>query len=292
MNVLILGKGYIGSYLNDKLKSFASVDFESKKWFNYTDVNTLVKRLLYRQSPTGRPTPVAKYDYVINCSGFTGRPNVDQGEEEKELCYDLNTFAPLRVSNICKLYGINYIHISSGCIYNGYEKLYTEEDPPNFGLFSEEASTYSKSKHAYELGSDYGLILRVRMPFCNMLHERSILTKLLNYDNLVSYVNSKTYIPDLVNFITLFIKGKYPAKQKEILNFVNPEPLSTDQVTGIMKDKGLHNTNWEWVHFEELNTKANRSNCILCTKKLEKKYGFRLLDEEVAIKKALANISI
>ena len=291
MNILILGKGYIGSYLNDKLKSFASVDFESKKWFNYTDVNTLVKRLLYRQSPTGRPGAVAKYDYVINCSGFTGRPNVDQAEEKQDLCYELNTFAPLRVSNMCKLHGINYIHISSGCIYNGYEKQYTEKDDPNFGLFNEEASTYSKSKHAYELGSDYGLILRVRMPFCNNLHERSILTKLLNYDNLVTYVNSKTYIPDLVNFITLFIKGKYPAKEKNILNFVNPVPLSTDQVTDIMKEKGLHNTSWKWVHFEELNTKANRSNCVLCTKKLEKEYGFRLLDEEVAIKKALANIS-
>ena len=122
MNILILGKGYIGNYLNDRLQKIASVDFESKKWFNYTNVNTLAKRLLYKQSPTGRPEAVSKYDYVINCSGFTGRPNVDQGEDEQELCYELNTFTPLRVSSACKLHDINYIHISSGCIYNGYEK--------------------------------------------------------------------------------------------------------------------------------------------------------------------------
>jgi dTDP-4-dehydrorhamnose reductase len=281
MNILILGKGYVGNYLNDRLQAIASVDFENKRWFNYTNARILNKRFKEK-----------KYDYVINCSGFTGRPNVDQGEQEKELCYKLNTFVPLKVSNICKLHNINYIHISSGCIYNGYEKQYTEEDEPNFGLFNEESSTYSKSKHAYELGCDYGLTLRVRMPFCDELHERSILTKLLNYDKLVNYVNSKTYIPDLLDFIELLVRGEYETKAKILLNFVNPKPLGTDQVTHIMQDCGLHNTNWEWVLFEELNTRANRSNCVLSTTKLEETYGFKLQDERVAIEKALANISI
>jgi len=278
MNILILGKGYIGNYLNDRLQKVATVDFENRRWFNYTKLNVLDRRFKDK-----------KYDYVINCSGFTGRPNVDQGEDEQELCYELNTFAPLRISSACKLHDINYIHISSGCIYNGYEKQYTEEDEPNFGLFNEESSTYSKSKHAYELGSDHGLTLRVRMPFCDQLHERSILTKLLNYDNLVNYVNSKTYIPDLLDFIELLIKGSYSTKTKSLLNFVNPKPLATDSITEIMKAQGLYNTNWEWVLFEELNTKANRSNCVLSTKKLEKEYGFKLQDEEVAIKKAVVN---
>jgi dTDP-4-dehydrorhamnose reductase len=127
------------------------------------------------------------------------------------------------------------------------------------------------------------------MPFCDQLHERSILTKLLNYDSLVNYVNSKTYIPDLLDFIELLIKGSYSTKTKSLLNFVNPKPLATDSITDIMKASGLYNTNWEWVLFEELNTKANRSNCVLSTKKLEKEYGFKLQDEEVAIKKAVVN---
>ena len=78
-------------------------------------------------------------------------------------------------------------------------------------------------------------------------------------------------------------------KIRTLLNFVNPRPLATDQVTDIMKKHGLYNTNWEWVHFEELNTKANRSNCVLSTKKLEEEYGFKLQDEEVAIEKAIVN---
>ena len=290
MNILILGKGYVGNYINDRLiktarweqpTKLASVDFESRKQFDYTNLNTLAKRFESK-----------KYDYVINCSGFTGRPNVDEGESKKDLCFKLNTFVPFGVSSMCKLHDINYIHISSGCIYTGYTKQYTEEDEPNFGLFNEESSTYSKSKHAYEIGSDHGLTLRIRMPFCDKLHERSVLTKLLNYNKLVNYVNSKTYIPDLVDFVEMIVHKGRSTKTKSLLNFVNPKPLLTVQVTDIMSNRGLCNTNWEWVQFEELNTKANRSNCILSTEKLEKEYGFKLLDEEVAIEKALANISI
>ena len=99
----------------------------------------------------------------------------------------------------------------------------------------------------------------------------------------------KTYIPDLLDFIELLIKGSYSTKTKSLLNFVNPKPLATDSITEIMKAQGLYNTNWEWVLFEELNTKANRSNCVLSTKKLEKEYGFKLQDEKVAIKKAVVN---
>ena len=121
------------------------------------------------------------------------------------------------------------------------------------------------------------------------MHERSILTKLLNYNKLVNYVNSKTYIPDLLDFIELLVKGGYQTKVKILLNFVNPNPLATDEITDTMKAQGLYNTNWEWVHFEELHLKANRSNCILSTTKLEEAYGFSLQDEKVAIEKAVIN---
>ena len=169
--ILILGYGYVGGYLYRELKKKHDVVIAKKDFLDYTNSKDLDKFL-----------KSSAFDYVINAFGFTGRPNVDQGELEPELCYELNTFAPLRLSMICRSLDINYIHISSGCIYTGYEKQYDEEDEPNFGLYSKESSTYSKSKHAYELGSDYGLILRVRMPFCDKLHERSYLTKIKNYD--------------------------------------------------------------------------------------------------------------
>ena len=279
--IVILGNGYVGSNLYDRLQfqEGYDVNIERRKLLNYTDIKKL-EQYVDKEKP----------DYIINCSGFTGRPNVDEGEDKKELCFDLNTFAPLRISNLCKLKNINYIHISSGCIYTGYGKQYTEEDEPNFGLFNEESSTYSKSKHAFELGCDWGLILRVRMPFCDRLHERSFITKIHKYDNLIDGVNSKTYIPHLLDFIEYFIHRGYEAKDKDILNFVNPRALSTKKVTELMERFEVTNPNWEWVHFCDLETLANRSNCVMSCDKLKKEYGFEISDEEVALEHALTNI--
>ena len=277
--ILILGYGYVGGYLYTELKKKHDVVIVRKEFLDYTNSKDLIKFLCS-----------SKFDYVINAFGFTGRPNVDQGELEPELCYELNTFAPLRVSTICQCLGINYIHISSGCIYTGYEKMYNEDDEPNFGLYNKESSTYSKSKHAYELGSDYGLILRVRMPFCDKLHERSYLTKIKKYNNLINLVNSKTYIPQLVLFMNNIIRDGRGTKEKDIINFVQPDALSTDGVTDLMKKYKLGNPDWDWVQFEELNCRANRSNCVLDTLKLGTKYDFYPVSEEVAIRGALNKI--
>ena len=277
--ILILGYGYVGGYLYTELKKKHDVVIVRKEFLDYTNSKDLIKFLCS-----------SKFDYVINAFGFTGRPNVDQGELEPELCYELNTFAPLRVSTICQCLGINYIHISSGCIYTGYEKMYNEDDEPNFGLYNKESSTYSKSKHAYELGSDYGLILRVRMPFCDKLHERSYLTKIKKYNNLINLVNSKTYIPQLVLFMNNIISDGRETKEKDIVNFVQPDALSTDGITDLMKTYKLGNPDWDWVQFEELNCRANRSNCVLDTLKLGTKYGFYPVSEEVAIRGALNKI--
>ena len=153
-----------------------------------------------------------------------------------------------------------------------------------------ESSTYSKSKHAFELGSDYGLIVRVRMPFCDQLHDRSYLTKILKYNNLINQVNSKTYIPQLLDFIEHVLKGGYNCRQKDIVNFVHPFALSTDRVVELMKQFDLKNSDWEWVQFEDLNCTANRSNCVMSVEKLKQKYEFNIWDEEVAIEAALTNI--
>jgi len=279
--ILILGHGYVGSYLYGRLKKIkkSDVTIVRREFLDYTNSSELIKWLTRE-----------KFDYVINCFGFTGRPNVDEGERKPELCYELNTFAPLKLSTLCKAYDINYIHISSGCIYTNYTKEFTEEDYPNFGFLDKESSTYSKSKHAFELGCDHGLIIRVRMPFCDRLHERSYLTKIKKYDNLINLKNSKTYIPQLLDFIEQFITDKLEAKDKDIINFVQPNALSTDVITDLMKDYNLENKNWDWVQFEDLNCLANRSNCILSVDKIKEKYSFPLMDEEVAIHSALTKI--
>lgn len=255
-SILILGKGYIGNSLYKELKDKFSVTIISSAEVDYHDRSVLTKYLLNND-----------YQVVINCSGFTGRPNIDEAEIKKELCWELNVMSPLRVSEMCRRHEIKYVHISSGCIYDGYQQDWTELDEPNFGLFSDVSSFYSKSKHAFEIMSKHlaGVILRIRMPIGKDGESRNYLTKILKYDNLIDYINSKTYIPDLAGLIENIILSANLDfwKGQKILNVVNHDPLSTKEVTKIMKLNGLYNPNWKFVDLEGIDIKAGRSNCIL-----------------------------
>lgn len=263
-NVLILGSGYVGGYLSNKLPY--NIFLESSKTLNYHDQKDLYKYLLNNN-----------IHVVINCSGFTGRPNVDEGELKKEECWRLNVLSPLKVNKTCNLLNVNYIHISSGCIYTGYDKEFIEEDAPNFGLY-DQSSFYSKSKHAFEIHSRElnNKIIRIRMPITPDKSSRNFLTKILNYDNLISFVNSKTYIPDLCNFIQNLIDKECSYwKGQDIYNVVNSNPLSTEEITKIMTKHGFKNPNWKFVDVSSLNILAPRSNCVLNGEKANKIYQMR-----------------
>lgn len=264
-NVLILGRGYIGNHLATYLnKTQDNIYILGSEDFDYHDTTKLVKFILNNA-----------VDTVVNCSGFTGRPNVDEGELKKEECWRLNVISPLQINKLCNRHGINYYHISSGCIYTGYEKKYVEEDKPNFGLF-DESSFYSKSKHAFELMSKdmINKIIRIRMPICNDLdNPRNYLKKIMDYPNLVDYANSKTYIPELCAFIKALIEANIWVYGQDIYNVVNDDVKTTRGVIGQLNS--MNEGNWKyvkpnWVNIKELNITAPRSNCILDNSKAMK----------------------
>lgn len=279
-NVLIVGAGYVGNELFSFVNKEKSNYFlYSRKNLDYADQSVLHKFLLNNG-----------ITHVVNCSGFTGRPNVDEGELKKKECWDLNVVIPLTISRTCKALGINFIHISSGCIYTGYEKEFTEEDEPNFGLFNE-SSFYSKTKHAFETLNNYGCTIRVRMPFSGDLHERSYFTKILKYDKLINFKNSKTSISDLAYFIEYIITNNISANQIGVINFVNPGAKDTEYIVNRMKVFGFENKNWEFVDLKDINIKAPRSNCVLSIEKLKNMFpDFYIETEEDAIDMILCNI--
>jgi len=271
--ILILGKGYIGTSLYNHLKSKGlNVKLLSKVDIDYNNYFTFSNYLLFE-----------KPSYVINCSGFTGVPNIDQAETLKKECWYLNTQGPVETNKACRSKGIDYIHLSSGCIYRGYNKDYNEEDTPNLGLY-DNSSFYSKSKHAYEtLAGNYGMTVRIRMPYCSLTHERSYLNKILKFENLVETVNSKTSLHDLNNFLYYIIDNKVRPNSVGILNFTNKFPLITTEVIKVIRDhnKIPDNKEYKFVNFtQDLGLKAPRSNCRLSTEKLESLFpNFKLSTE-------------
>jgi dTDP-4-dehydrorhamnose reductase len=273
MKLLILGKGYIGTNLKNYLVqekhevynfSRAELDYSSQERL----YNFLIKQ------------PV---DAVINTSGFTGRPNVDECETKKEQCWKLNVLLPKLIEDTCKEVDANFIHVSSGCIYSGYEKDFTEDDKPNFGMFEDHSSFYSKSKHAGELNLDHNFsnIVRIRMPIEGELTDKNLLTKLLKYNNIIDFRNSKTDITVLCEFIETIADNF----QAGIFNAVHGNSLSTKQVVDIMKEFGIENKDWKFVPYDDLDIACNRSNCVLDNTKSKESLDFDWGDEEFYIRK-------
>ena len=144
MKILILGKGYIGNYLAKANQDHTIVHI-SKSDLNYDDPDVFAK-FIHNESKYPKPY----FDWIINCSGYTGRPNVEGCETDKENCYHYNVTVPLYITKVANRFRIPIIHIGSGCIYDGYSKQYTEDDLPNFGADSNFSSFYSKTKDAFE----------------------------------------------------------------------------------------------------------------------------------------------
>lgn len=263
LKILILGKGFIGNELAKALSGNFNVKILSKKDFDYTSYPLLLK--LLRQE---------HFFLVINASGYTGNPNVDACEYNKEICWKLNVDLPITIARACEASNnTHFIHISSGCIYNGYDNVFSEDDNPNFGLFDQESSFYSKSKHAAELALKQFpcWMFRIRMPFLGLSSPRNILNKLLKYNALISMSNSMTSIDDFAAFTLKFAqKLSQNHIPLGILNVVNPTPLDAKYIMAQLNDAGLSNPNHTFIPLSQLSTKANRSNCVLSTNKIER----------------------
>lgn len=258
--ILILGNGYIGFELFKHLTvEKHDVTIVDRKSLDYHDSHTLWKYIINNDIGT-----------IINTFGFTGTPNIDEAESRKEDCWNLNVVVPQKVASLCERAEVRYIHISSGCIYSGYEYNFSENYTPNFGLF-DDSSFYSKSKHAFEtLTRDLKMkLLRIRMPVSDDIESpRNYLKKIMDYPNLIDFKNSKTYIPDLCGFVNALIinpETNWNAKQ-DIYNVVNPDPLTTKEVIQKLNDMNLggwKKLNPNWVDVKSLKMAAPRSNCIL-----------------------------
>ncbi|MGL4935883.1 MAG: dTDP-4-dehydrorhamnose reductase [Cetobacterium sp.] len=75
---------------------------------------------------------------IINCAAYN---NVDKAEEESEMCYKLNAYAPRDLAIVAKEIGAEYVTYSTDFVFNGEKKSpYTEEDEVS------PLSVYSKAK--------------------------------------------------------------------------------------------------------------------------------------------------
>ena len=222
-------------------------------------------------------------DIVINAAGKTGRPNVDWCEDHKQETIHSNVLGPLVLLDACAKKNIYWVHLGSGCIYQGDKNGagFTEEDPPNFF-----GSFYSRTKAwSDQMLSEFPLLnLRLRMPFDASNEPRNLINKLVRYTRVLDVKNSLTFIPDFLDVLDQLITKKTTGT----FNVVNPGSISPYEMMEQYKKIVDPSHAFEHLTLDHLSdvTKAGRSNCILSTEKL-KSQGILLSSVQDRVKEAL-----
>lgn len=289
MKILVLGKGFIGERLSFFLAKAS--DFEvhniNVETLDYTNPEMLSMFLNYHANSK-------QFDKVIITHGITGKPTIDSCEipENKPLVYKHNVTIPNSIIDVVNQYGSTCIYIGSGCVYDGYDKEYTETDDPNFGLYNEDSSFYSKTKHLAELTfGNKCHIFRIRLPYTFIDTEKNLFNKLLKYEKTLDMLNSVTCVDDFYNFVYnfLLIDNQTPLPFGPY-NVVNPQPIKASKIAELMKEVDIPGaSNKKWIFLSDptrFKFIANRSNTVL-NADLIASYGLQLPDTQVSIKNSL-----
>ena len=301
MIILLGGAGYVGQVFQKQLTG-RLVEWEalSGRQFTFANKADLVGSLKTK-----------KASFLINCAGYTGKPNVDACELEKGNCLDGNAILPAVIGEVCAEVGIAWGHVSSGCIFAGERPGgggWREDDAPNFSFRQPPCSFYSGTKALGEevlgwreadRGTEWlawehesepkGYVWRLRIPFNENDGSRNYLSKLQRYENLLQARNSLSHLEDFVEACWSCVEKEVPYG---IYNVTNPGSVTTSDVVELILKHGVNNKGYKFFDSDEefmsKAAKTPRSNCVLDTAKL-KSVGIHMRPVQEALDWSLKN---
>ncbi len=265
MIILFGSNGYIGSEFKKQLEELKLPFFQ---WPHAH--KTTFKDLEKWYDEAGYPLIGA----AINAAGYTGKPNVDACELNKEDTLHGNVIWPQILTDWCALNDIPLGHVSSGCIYQGRRedgKTFTEEDDPNFTCKKNNGSFYSGTKAIGETVVskwEKSYIWRLRIPFEEYSGPRNYITKMVKYEKLLQAENSISNKQEFVRACIQTITKKVPYG---IYNVTNTGYLTTDKLVEKLKNTIAKDKQFKLIDETELYNgiaTAKRSNCVMDNSKL------------------------
>lgn len=283
--LLLGGTGYVGAafqkFLGQRGISFRNL---SRQELDYTSPGRLSGFL-----------KGSRFTFLINCAGYTGKPNVDACEQHKDETLFGNAVFPGIVHQACEEINLPWGHVSSGCIYTGKKpdgSGFTEEDLPNFCFRTNNCSFYSGTKALGEevlSGAEQCFVWRIRIPFNNENSPRNYLSKLIKYDCLLDVENSISQLDEVVCACWECWEKKAPFG---IYNTTNPGAVTTKEVVGLIQKHGICEKEYKFfdseADFMQNAAQTPRSNCVLDSSKLERA-GVCLTEVHEALEVALKN---
>ena len=251
MKYLIFGVGYIGKHMSNGLEESIAV---SDRILTSDDA---LKHILFHNP-----------DWVINCMGVTGKPNVDWCENHKGETLFGNVELPLNIAKACDKIDTPLLHIGSGCVYTGDNQGdgFSESDGPNFT-----GSFYSKTKIISEdMLNDFNVLqARIRMPIDSDIGcERNLINKIIGFKEVIAEKNSISIVEDMVAACKTLMENEC----RGVYNVVNPKPMTHPQILDLYTEIIDANHTYNVIDVASLEKKliAKRSNCVLNTNKITK----------------------
>ncbi len=310
--ILLLGStGYVGQAFSVELarrgQAFRAVSRSDVDYTRFQPLRDLLSAI--------RP------HFVVNCAGYTGKPNVDACETARAETLLGNTLFPMTLAQACAVEKIPYGHVSSGCIYSGAKvaddagrfrpekdlmvpgvqhllnhhpervRGFTEMDPPNFSFRDGPCSFYSGTKALAEevmQGVGDGYLWRLRIPFDEFDSPRNYLSKVQRYSRVYDNVNSVSHRADFARACLDLWQLRAPFGT---YNVTNPGWVTTRQVVERVRRILKLDRQFEFFEndseFYQSAAKTPRSNCVLDVSKLLST-GVKVRGVEDALEESLA----
>jgi dTDP-4-dehydrorhamnose reductase len=239
MKILVVGRGWTGNKVYSELKS-RKHDVKLDSHFNVFE--------------TLSDTTIPKYDWIVNCAGITGFPNVDACENIKYDTMKANAIFPICLQRYAELNGSRFAQFSSGCIYQGFITDIMAE--PNFF-----GSTYSISKGLSDSFLKHiSVVFRIRMPFTDIHEPKNFLSKILKYTVTTKlYDGGSNSLSNHNEAISLACDLIEQNVENGPYNLVNSGTINMHEIADMLK------INPRWFTAEEFKavTAAGRSNCTI-----------------------------
>lgn len=268
MHVLVYGSsGFLGSRICELLeqkehkvtRGIARIDNPRQLKSELVDVN---------------PTHVFSATGRTHMDGFNTIDGLEGDRSKLTINIQDNLTGPLVLASLCVELRVHLTILSTGCIYHSQYKgekaldSFTELDHPNFF-----GSSYSivkgslNSVLAQDVFASKVLTLRIRLPIFTHPHARNSLTKILTYPKICSLDNSITDWDLFERYLQTLMMCKITG----LLNFVNRGAVSHRFIIDKYRLMVDPNHKCKFVSPSELaaTLKAERSNCVLDTSRLE-----------------------
>lgn len=237
MKVLVVGRGWTGKKVFAELQS-RNID------------STLVS-----SAESFSAIRTNEYQWVINCAGVTGSPNVDACEIDPDNTLSGNANFPIVLYREATEAHARLMHWSSGCIYQG--NIDSVDAPPNFF-----GSIYSISKGVSDKYlKDKAVVLRIRMPFSSVIEPKNLMTKIVSYAATGKlYDAGQNSMTDHDEAVRVSIDMLLENVPNGAYNLVNSGSMDMHQIVEALQ---LQNVNWYTKEEFLANTRCERSTCVI-----------------------------